>query len=90
MEELLFLHLAKFKHQRDDYVVTELLTEQGIQSILNCNLGTVSRILQKNEEKGLIYRTKLKIENKKRKQAVFFLTKKGQRFALKLNDLLSK
>ena len=60
-------------HFRDKYAVPELLTEQGIQSVLNCDLGLISRILKKNEKKGYIYRTKSKIENKKRIQTVFFL-----------------
>ena len=86
-EELLFLHLLKNNHHQDRYVVSEIITEKGIHEALDCDLGLISRILKKNEEKGWIYQSLLKIENKKRKQNAFFLTKEGLEIALELNNL---
>ena len=81
---MLFLYLLNYNYLRDNYIVPDIITEQGIQKSLNCDLGLISRILNKNEKKGYITRSLLKISNKKRKQYAFFLTKEGLDFALGL------
>jgi hypothetical protein len=53
-------------------MVPELLTEEGIKHNLECDLGFLSRLLNENEKKGYIFRKKVKIKNKKRRQNVFF------------------
>ena len=88
-EELLFLHLLKNNHLRGKYMVSELFTQQGIQSILECDLSLVSRLLKKNEEEGYIHRSLLKIENKKRRQNAYFLTDEGIKFAMDLSKISS-
>ena len=60
-EELLFLHLLNFKYNREDYVVSDMITERGIQAAIECDLSYVSRLLKKNEKKGFIHREKLRI-----------------------------
>jgi DNA-binding MarR family transcriptional regulator len=89
-EELLFLHLFSLNHLKDSYVVSEELTEKGIQEELDCNLGLVSRILRKNEQEGNIIRMKSKILTKKRRQNVFFLTKSGMKIAQEIIELTNK
>jgi DNA-binding MarR family transcriptional regulator len=86
-EELLFVYLLKYNFLRDNYVVTELITEKGIQSALKCDLGHISRLLKKNEENGLVYRTLSKIKNRKRKQFAFFLTEEGKKVASELMNM---
>jgi DNA-binding MarR family transcriptional regulator len=86
-EQLMFLHLLKFNHQQDDFIVTDLITEQGIKNEINCTLGLVSRILKKNEEIGYIFRTKLKIVKCRRKQNVFFLTENGLIIATEIHKM---
>jgi DNA-binding PadR family transcriptional regulator len=78
------LHLLHNNQNQEKYIVSEIITQKGIQSEINCGLGYISRILKKNEEDGYIYRTLMKIENKKRKQYAFFLTEEGLRFAEEL------
>ena len=89
-EELLFLHLLNNIRYRNHYVVSESITEQGIRSAIDCDLSLISRILQRNEEKGYISRTLSKVESKKRKQNAFFLTDEGVRIALELKEAKSK
>jgi DNA-binding MarR family transcriptional regulator len=89
-EELLFIHLLSHNRFRDHYVVSESITEQGIRSALDCDLSLISRILKRNEEKGYIFRSLSKVENKKRKQNAFFLTDEGVRIALELKETKSK
>jgi DNA-binding MarR family transcriptional regulator len=84
-EELLFLHLLQNNHLRDNYIVTDLFTQRGIQSVLECDLSLISRLLKKNEEEGYIIKALLKIENKKRKQNAYFLTDEGIEFAMGLS-----
>jgi hypothetical protein len=71
-EELLFLHLLDFHHFKEHFIVPDVITEQGIHKVIQCDLGHLSRLLTKNEKKGNIFRELLKIENKKRKQNAFF------------------
>jgi site-specific recombinase XerC len=90
-EKLLFLHLLKNNHNKDCYIVSISLTEKGIQRVLNCNLGHISRILKKNEKKGNMYRSLLRIENEKRKLFAFFLTPEGIKIPEEIkNDLAQK
>jgi DNA-binding MarR family transcriptional regulator len=88
-EELIFLHLLNYQNHRDHYVVPELITEKGIQSVVDCDLSLISRLLKKNEKRGYIYRTLSKVESKKRKQNAFFLTEEGIKIALELTKLNS-
>ena len=86
-EDLLLIHLLNYNYHRDRYVVTELITEQGIQSVIACDLSLISRLLSKNEKKEYIYRKLLKIKNKKRKMCAFFLTERGEKIAKELTKL---
>lgn len=88
-EELLFLHLLNFKYNHEDYVVSDMVTESGIQGAIDCDLGYISRLLKKNEKKGFIRREKLRIKNKYHIQNAFFLTIRGERRALKINDYIN-
>jgi len=88
-EEILFLHLLDFKYNKDDYIVSNMITQQGIQSVLDCDKGYISRILNKNKKKGYIRCSKKKIENKLRIQNAYFLTQKGEQRALKINNLIN-
>ena len=83
-EELLFLHLLDHNDCRGHYIVTVSITEQGIRNALDCDLSLISRIIKRNEEKGHIFRTLSKVENKKRKQNAFFLTDEGLSLAEEL------
>ena len=65
-----------------------MITEQGIKSALDCDLSLISRLLKKNEKKGYIYRTLLKVANKKRKQNAFFLTEEGIKIANELSKII--
>ena len=89
-EEKLFLILLKFNDQRDDYVVTLSLTQQGLHKKLKCNLSHISRILNKNESNGFIKRKKTRIDNGSRKRYVFFLTDEGIAFAKKIEEMIRK
>lgn len=73
-------------HLKDKFVVKEAITQQGIQFVLDCDISLVSRLLKKNENNGYIYRSLLKIENKKRKQYAYFLTSTGLNFAWELQN----
>ena len=57
---------------------------------MKCDLGFISRILKKNEEKGLIERKSSRIKNKDRKQYTFFLTEKGLDYASELKQNANK
>lgn len=81
---MIFLHLLENNSNQHEYIVSELLTQKGIQSKINGDLSLISRILKKNEKKGYIYRALKKIENKKRKQNAFFLTNDGVKVAVEL------
>ena len=87
-EDLIFLHLLENNSNQHRYIVSELLTQKGIQSKINCDLSLISRILKKNEKKGYIYRSLKKIKNKKRKQNAFFLTNDGVKVAMELKKEL--
>ncbi|PWI48713.1 hypothetical protein CEE45_05750 [Candidatus Heimdallarchaeota archaeon B3_Heim] len=50
-EELLFLHLLNYRHNHDDYAVTDMVTQEKISSALDCDIGYVSRLLKKNIKK---------------------------------------
>jgi len=71
-------------------VAPEILTEQGIQKVLKCDLSLVSRILHKLEKQEYINWTLLKVENKKRKQKVPFLIEKGLEYASELKKNANK
>ncbi len=85
-EELLFLHLLKNQKEQDKYIASKLITQQGIQSVLGCHRSLISRLINKNVKKGYIYRTLSKIEDKKRKQNVYFLTDEGVKIALEITN----
>ena len=85
IEDLIFLHLLD-NNKQNKYIVTELITEKGIQSEINCSLCYISRILKKMEEEGYVYRRLIRIENKKRKQKAVFMTGEG----LKLAKIISE
>ena len=85
-EQLLYLHLSDYYSQRDKPIVSELITEKGIQSVINCNLSHISRILKKNIEEENIYCKLSQIENSNRKQKAFFLSEEGLRIALALKN----
>ena len=87
VEEKLLLHLLDYKDQQNKYAVSELITEEGIQRALGCDLSLISRLLMKNENEGYTYRKLLKIKNKKRKQYAFFLTDKGIELALNIGKI---
>jgi DNA-binding MarR family transcriptional regulator len=89
-EQLLFLHLLKYNHQQNEWIVSEFITEQGIQNELKCTLGFISQLLKKNEDDGYIYRTKSKLIKSKRKQNTFFLTNEGMKLAIEINNMISK
>ena len=86
-DELLLVYLLNHNNLQDHYVVPDIITEQGIQNALNCDLGHISRMIKKIEEKGYIFRTLSKIENKKRKRNVFFLTEEGLKVASELTNM---
>lgn len=88
-EELLFLYLLKYDNQKENYLVKDSITENGIHKACNCTLGLISRILIKNEKNGYIFRKKVKIINKKNKQYAFFLTESGLNIALEIKDKIS-
>ena len=71
IENLIILHLLD-NNDQGKYIVTELITEKGIQSEMNCSLSYVSQILKKIEEEGYVYRKLMRIENQKRKHPAFF------------------
>jgi hypothetical protein len=60
------------------------LTQIGLKRVLKCDMGLISRILNKNIDRGLIERKQLKIINKDRKQLVYFLTHEGLQYASEL------
>ena len=86
-KEELLLHLLDFEHHKDDYLVSELVTEYGIQKVLSCSRSLITSILVECEEKRYIYRVKSNVDGKKYKQNAFFLTKKGRRHALKIKKM---
>jgi DNA-binding PadR family transcriptional regulator len=88
IEDLIFLHLL-INNNQDKYIVTEMITEKGIQRELNCAIGFISRILTKNEEDGFIYRKLMKIEKIKRKRHAFYLTNEGLERAEELRKKIS-
>ena len=88
-EDLIFLHLLENNSNQHRYIVSELLTQKGIQSKINCDLSLISRILKKNEKKGYIYRSLKKIKNKKRKQNAFYLSDEGMERAEELHNRIS-
>ena len=59
---------------------------EGIQKILNCGIGYVSYLLKKNEDRELIFRRKVKVKNKKRRQLGFFLTTNGVDYSIKIKN----
>jgi DNA-binding PadR family transcriptional regulator len=89
IEDNILLHLLENNFDQDEYIVLDSITEKGIQSSINCGLGYISRILKKNEEQGYIFRKLMRIENGKRKQYAFFLTKEGLKLAEKLRKINS-
>lgn len=89
-EELILVHLLINNHDQDDYIVKESITEQGIQREVNCDLSYISRLLKDNERNGYLYRKKLNINTKKRKQNAFFLTEKGKKIAKDIIDMKIK
>jgi len=66
IEEKIFLFLLDNNYLKEHHVIPEFLTEKGIQKVLNCDLGFISRILRKNEKDELIERKLLWIKNKNR------------------------
>lgn len=89
-EELLYLILRDYTKYRDEYQVPEILTLDGLSTELSCDPGFMSKILKKNLSEGLIFRKKVRIENKKRKQYAYFLTTTGLELAKKIHDILLK
>lgn len=87
IDELILLYLLNYDHLRDNYMVSESFTEQGIQRIFRYNLGHISRVIKNLEQKELIFRSLRKIENKDRKQNTFFLTEKGLKAASELSKI---
>ena len=76
--------LLNFEYHKDDYIVQEMVTEQGIYRMLGCSWGLVSVMLKNNIKIGYIYRVKSKVAGKKYKQFAYFLTKKGRKYAMKI------
>ena len=87
-EELLFLLLRDYHRYRNNYLVPEMITLGGIKKELDCDLGFLSRLIKKNEIDGLIFRKKVKIINKKRRQNVYFLTPKGLELADRIYNMM--
>ena len=88
-EELLFLHLLNHGSNQDDYAVTDMVTQEMISNALDCDIGYVSRLLKKNIKKGYIRCKKARTMNKHRLQNAYFLTIKGEKFALKINEFVN-
>jgi DNA-binding MarR family transcriptional regulator len=89
-EVSLFIHLLENDSNKYDQIVPESITEEGIQRVLNCDLGHISRILKKNEKKGYLYRKVLRVENKNRKLCAFFLTQEGIEIAKEIKNELEQ
>ena len=87
-EELLFLHLLDYK-DNDEYIVSDMVTIQGIHSVLKCDLGYITRLLKRNRKKGYIKKKKVKVKNKLRIQNGFFLTERGEKVALKIDNYVN-
>ena len=66
-----------------------MITQKGIKKVLDCDIGYISRLLKKNRKKGYITCKKKKIERKLRTQNAYFLTYKGERRALKINNSIN-
>ncbi len=88
-EAELFLHLSGYNYNPANYVFSEMVTMKGIQSVLKCDLGYISRLLKKNRKKGYIRSEKVKVENKLRIQNGYFLTQRGEKVALKINEFVN-
>ena len=86
IEDLIFLHLLNNYHDQEKYIVSELLTEKGMQNELNCSLCYISRVLKKIEKEGYVYRRLMRIEKKKRKYHAFFLTDEGLKLAKRIKE----
>jgi hypothetical protein len=89
IEEQLFVYLLQYNNLQNNYVIPDLITQQGITNALDCDRSFISRLLRKNEREGLIFRKLIKIENKKRKQNAFFLTEEGIKYAFMLTKSIS-
>jgi DNA-binding MarR family transcriptional regulator len=66
-----------------------MVTQKGIQSALDCDLGYLSRLLKKNQKKGYIRREKVRSKDKFRILNGFFLTQRGEKVALKFNEIVN-
>ena len=88
--EQLFLYLLKHNYERNKYIVSKSVTEQGIQMEFGWDLSIISRLLKENENEEYIYRKLLKIENMNRRMNGFFLTDSGLEFALELKRFILK
>lgn len=82
IEKRLFLHFLELNNQREKFVVDQALTQKGIQKILDCDIGYLSRLLKQNEIQGFIFRRKVHVYDGNKKQYAFFLTDKGNKLAL--------
>ena len=89
-EERILLYLLDYNYQPGNYLTSESVSFQGIKEAMNCDLGYLSRIIRSAEKKRYILRKMMKIPSKKRKHNVFFLTKKGRRIALELQEYINK
>ena len=85
-EEQFLIYLSDYNENHLNYFAPELLTLKYIQKELNCSIGLLHSIVNKNLKEGSIYRKKMRIENNKRKQYVNFLTEKGIEFVRKIRS----
>lgn len=77
-EEQILLHISKHNYKNEDYFAPKELTLQGISENVGSDPSYISRKLKAIEKEDIIGRKKARINGRKRKQTIFFLTEKGK------------
>ncbi len=89
-QEGILLHLLDFNKFRDDDILPESVTQQGIARVLDTERSYISFVLSQMLKRRLIFFKLSRIEGGKRKKKVYFLDDEGLSTSKEIRTLLSK
>lgn len=89
IDNKILFHIFALGHFDESEEIPVTLTQSGIAESINTPLGSVSRALKKLIDNGSIIEKLYHVHGKKRRMSAYFLTLKGEKFILELQNKLT-
>lgn len=90
VEEKVCLHLLDYIHVRDEFLLPEDISQNGIAEVTGVQRGHASVALISLKKKGLVTEKVSRVSGSNRRKKVYFLTKTGLDEALKTKKMLEE